>query len=44
MFHFYRYHRNFAIGVGFEHTFVRYYALRFGLGFWCFSITIKGTG
>jgi hypothetical protein len=39
-FHFYRYSRNFAIGIGLEHTFNDYYALRFGLGFWCFSVVI----
>lgn len=41
IFHFYYYHRNFAVGIGFEHTFNGYYAMRIGLGFWCFSITVK---
>lgn len=37
--HFYRYTNNFAIGIGFEKTFVGYYALRVGIGFWCLSFT-----
>jgi hypothetical protein len=41
LFHFYRYHRNFAIGIGIEQTFTGYWAFRLGLGFWCFSITVK---
>jgi len=41
LFHFYRYHNNFAVGVGFEQTFNGYYAMRVGLGFWCFSVTWK---
>lgn len=40
--HFYRYRRNFAIGIGIEKTFVDYWAIRFGIGMWCFSITWKG--
>lgn len=41
IFHFYQYRNNFAVGIGFEKTFNDYYAFRIGLGFWCFSITIK---
>ena len=40
--HFYRYYRNFAIGVGIEKTWTKYWALRVGLGWWCFSITWRG--
>ena len=38
-FHFYRYVNNWAMGVGFERTFVGWNAFRIGLGWWCLSIT-----
>ncbi len=41
LFHFYRYSNSFIIGIGIEKTFNNYYAFRIGLGFWCFSITIR---
>jgi len=37
--HFYRYYHNWAVGIGFEKTFVGLKAMRFGLGWWCFSVT-----
>ena len=37
--HFYRYANNFALGIGIEKTFVGYWAVRVGLGLWCFSVT-----
>lgn len=39
--HFYRYSNNWAVGIDLERTFVGYWALRFGLLCWCFSITWK---
>ena len=40
-FHFYRYRNNWAVGIGFERTFVGLNALRIGIGWWCASMTWK---